>query len=74
MCFTGLSASEKIKLEEVAIGSGLHVTTSVTKNLMLLIAGENAGPAKLKKAQDQGVTIISKEDFLEFLETGEIKG
>ena len=74
VCFTGLSASEKIKLEEVAIGSGLHVTTSVTKNLMLLIAGENAGPAKLKKAQDQGVTIISKEDFLEFLETGEIKG
>jgi DNA ligase (NAD+) len=74
VCFTGLSASEKSRLEEVATGHGLHVATSVTKNLMLLVAGDNAGPAKIKKAQEQGVAVISKEDFLEFLETGEIKG
>ena len=74
ICFTGLSASEKSQLEDIAIKNGLHVATSVTKNLMLLVAGDNAGPAKLKKAQDQGVAVISKEDFLEFLETGEIKG
>ena len=48
--------------------------TSVTKNLMILVAGDNAGPAKIKKAHDQGVAVVSKEEFLDFLETGEIKG
>ena len=73
VCFTGLSASEKIALEEISKANGLHVATSVTKNLMILVAGESAGPSKLKKAVDQGVSIMSKEDFLTFLETGEIK-
>ncbi|POR10146.1 NAD-dependent DNA ligase LigA [Diaphorobacter sp. LR2014-1] len=72
ICFTGLSASERATLEETASNNGLHVASSVTKNLMLLVAGENAGPAKLKKASDQGVAVISKEEFLHFLETGEI--
>ena len=73
VCFTGLSASEKIALEEISKANGLHVATSVTKNLMILVAGESAGPSKLKKAVDQGVSVMSKEDFLTFLETGEIK-
>ena len=74
VCFTGLSASEKSVLEETAAKNGLHVVTSVTKNLMILVAGDNAGPAKIKKAHDQGVAVVSKEEFLDFLETGEIKG
>ena len=73
VCFTGLSASEKTSLEEISKANGLHVATSVTKNLMILVAGESAGPSKLKKALDQGVSVMSKEDFLTFLETGELK-
>ncbi|GAB2544827.1 MAG: NAD-dependent DNA ligase LigA [Giesbergeria sp.] len=73
VCFTGLSASEKTSLEELSKVNGLHVATSVTKNLMILVAGESAGPSKLKKALDQGVSVMSKEDFLTFLETGELK-
>jgi BRCT domain type II-containing protein len=41
--------------------------------LQYLIAGDNAGPTKLQTARDQGTKVLSKKEFLEFLETGELK-
>ena len=74
VCFTGLSASVKARLNALAEGSGLRVVTGVTKNLLLLVAGENAGPSKLEKARAQKVPVIAADDFESFLQTGEYPG
>ena len=72
VCFTGFTAAEKTELSALAQAASLEVVGSVTKNLAFLCAGENAGPAKLEKARDQGNHILSKEQFLHLLETGEV--
>ncbi len=43
---------------------------AVSGNADYLVAGENMGPAKLKKAQQLGVKIISEEEFERMLEEG----
>ncbi len=73
ICFTGVGASEKEELAKIAEDHHFKVVTSVTKDLHYLVSGDSAGPAKLKKAADQGTKVISKQEFLNFLETGEIK-
>ena len=72
ICFTGFNASEKNKLIDHAEQHGLKAVKSVTKSLRFLCAGENAGPAKLKKAQDLGSTILSFEQYHQMVETGEL--
>jgi DNA ligase (NAD+) len=73
VCFTGFGAADKEELGIAAEGAHLKVVTSVTKGLQYLIAGDNAGPAKLQTARDQGTRVLSKNEFLDFLETGELK-
>ena len=72
VCFTGFGVTERLELESLASTKGLHVVTSVTKGLMLLVAGVNAGPAKLEKARGGGIAVIDRAGFENFLETGEI--
>lgn len=72
VCFTGFSAIEKSELTELAEAANLQVVTSVTKALAFLCVGENAGPAKLQKAKEQGNHIMSREQFLHLLDTGEM--
>ncbi len=72
VCFTGFSASEKEELIELAREHKLAVATSVTKDLAFLCIGENAGPAKLAKATTQGVTLLTRVQFVHLLATGEV--
>lgn len=72
VCFTGFSATEKEQLEEQALSMYLRPVSSVTKKLFLLVAGDNAGPSKIEKARSQGVSVIDRQTFLKFVETGEI--
>ncbi|WP_439114667.1 BRCT domain-containing protein [Hydrogenophaga sp.] len=72
VCFTGFAASEKAELSALAQAASLEIVGSVTKNLAFLCVGENAGPAKLEKAREQGNHILTKEQFLHLLETGEL--
>jgi NAD-dependent DNA ligase len=73
ICFTGFSPCERAELE-MAAGNvlNLDVKSSVTKGLRYLCTGPNAGPAKITKAQEQGATILSAEQFQNFCATGEI--
>ncbi len=73
ICFTGFSASEREKLEAEAEGAGLRAVNSVTKGLIALVAGENAGPSKLEKARKQGTRVLTKLQFERFVETGELE-
>ena len=50
----------------------MKIVKSVTKKLSFLCAGENPGPSKLKKAKSQKVTVLSEEQFLNLLKTGEM--
>jgi NAD-dependent DNA ligase len=71
VCFTGFGATDKDSLGALAESSHLNVVTSVTKDLHFLVAGDNAGPAKLEKARRQGTTVMSKAEFVSMLELGE---
>ncbi|TCO09205.1 NAD-dependent DNA ligase LigA [Natronoflexus pectinivorans] len=42
-------------------------TDSVSKNTSFLLAGENAGPEKLKKAENLGVKLIDESEFLKMI-------
>ena len=72
VCFTGFSPSDKKELSQIAIDNDIHIAKSVTKGLMFLCCGGNAGPSKMKKAEKQGVRLIDKTAFFNIIETGEI--
>jgi NAD-dependent DNA ligase len=74
VCFTGFSVGEKQELESAAEAAHLRPVSSVTKSLLLLVAGENAGPSKLAKARAQGTAVVDRAGFEAFLETGELPG
>ena len=72
ICFTGFNPTDRNALEAMARESHLEVVKSVTKKLRYLCTGPNAGPAKLIKAKDQHVILMSPEQFENMLETGEL--
>jgi NAD-dependent DNA ligase len=72
VCFTGFSADERKELEATAEAMGIRPVGSVTRGLLFLVAGENAGPSKLQKAETQGTPVLTREQFVRFANTGEI--
>jgi len=68
ICFTGQTDYEKEGLFQKAINAGLKPVMSVTKRLKYLCVGENVGPTKLKKAQEQEVRVITTKEFLEIFD------
>lgn len=70
--FTGFTKDRRSQLERDAEAVGLRVVSSVTKTLMFLCCGMNAGPMKTEKARDQGVFIVDELQVLALFETGEL--
>ncbi len=60
--FTREEAKEKIEI------NGGKVSSSVSKNTSIVVAGEQAG-SKLKKAEDLGVKVIEEDEFVRMLES-----
>lgn len=58
---------EREELKKVIKNHGGKVLSSVSKKLDFLLAGDNMGPAKLKKAKEFGVNILSEKEFIEML-------
>lgn len=54
---------ERDQLKELIIRNGGRVLSGVSGKLDYLVAGENMGPAKLEKAKQLGIRIISEEEF-----------
>lgn len=76
VCFTGFRKADKERLIALAEESKLYVTSRVTLNLGILVCGYNAGPKKIEDAIKSAnkVEIMEEDEFLHFLETGEVKG
>lgn len=72
VCFTGFGTSKKKELIDLANSKNFKVVSSVTKKLDFLCGGENAGPQKIIKAEEQGVQYLVEAEFIHLLETGEI--
>ena len=54
------------EIKENLIQKGAKVSSSVSKNTSLVIAGDNAG-SKLKKANELGIKVLSEDDYIELL-------
>jgi NAD-dependent DNA ligase len=67
VCFTGFGPFDRERLAALAKRCGLTIKDSVTKKLVLLVTGPNAGPSKLEKARLQGCVITDEEGFLAYV-------
>ncbi|MBC7391478.1 MAG: hypothetical protein H7329_19930 [Opitutaceae bacterium] len=72
ICFTGFNPEDKTYLTNIAHNYGLHVTGSVTKGLTFLCCGDNPGNVKLKTAKEQSSFIITKQEFFDLIESGDL--
>lgn len=75
ICFTGFKKADKERLIALAKEKKLYVANDVTINLGILICGYNAGPKKIERAVNSAmqVEIMDEEEFLHFVDTGEIQ-
>lgn len=70
--FTGFPKARRAELEALATVAGMRVRKTVTKDLIFLCCGPNAGPIKVEGAREKGAFILFDESFLGMLETGEL--
>lgn len=61
------NAFSRNELKEVIEMNGGKNVGSISKNTDYLVAGEKMGPAKLKKATDLEITILSEDEFIALL-------
>jgi DNA ligase (NAD+) len=61
------STFSRDELKEVIEMNGGKNASSISAKTTYVVAGENMGPAKLKKATDLGVEILSEDQFIQLL-------
>ena len=63
--FTGFYPEEKVQLARIIEFLRIDQPSNVCKKLDFLICGSNAGPSKIKKAEEMGKPIIQAADFIQ---------
>ena len=63
VCFTGFNYEERENLETDAVIKGLKVRKRVTVDLGYLVIGDTPGEKKIELALEQGVEILSLEEY-----------
>ncbi|MFN5845693.1 MAG: NAD-dependent DNA ligase LigA [Flavobacteriia bacterium] len=61
------NAFSRDEIKEVIESNGGKNVSSISAKTDFVIAGENMGPAKLKKATDLGIMILSEDEFIKLL-------
>ncbi|RGE46140.1 hypothetical protein DZC30_05060 [Comamonas testosteroni] len=61
--FTGFSEAAREELEDLAEVAGWDVRSTVGSTLDYLVTGPRAGPSKVAKAEELGVTVIDEDVF-----------
>jgi DNA ligase (NAD+) len=59
---------EREELKEKIISNGGKVVSSISSKLDFLVAGDNMGPAKLEKANQLNIKILSEEEFIKLIQ------
>lgn len=72
ICLTGFSVSDRERLVRLLEAQGHKIASSVTGRTRLLCRGDNAGPAKIAKALELGVPIMTYEEIIAAIERGEM--
>ena len=62
------SAVSRDEMKQLIEANGGEVKSSLSSKTSYLLAGENAGPSKLTKAEKLGITVLSEQDFLNLIE------
>jgi NAD-dependent DNA ligase len=70
--FTGFKSADRARLEVLAIEKQMIVRKTVSGGLTFVVGGYNAGPAKMEMAKQEGATILTEEQFLVLISTGEV--
>jgi len=60
-------AFSRDEIKEVIESNGGKNVSSISSKTDFVVAGENMGPSKLKKATDLGITILTEDDFIKLL-------
>ncbi len=68
------SLHSRDELKALIESHGGRNLAAVSGNVDYLVAGDNMGPAKLKKAEKLGIRIISEEEFIRMIEAGSNAG
>lgn len=55
------------EIKEVIESNGGKNVSSISSKTDFVVAGENMGPSKLKKASDLGIRILSEDEFIQLL-------
>jgi DNA ligase (NAD+) len=55
------------EIKQVIEENGGKNVSSISSKTDYVVAGDNMGPAKLKKATDLGITILSEDEFIQLL-------
>ena len=66
---TGTFESSREELKDKILHLGGTISSSISKNVDLIISGENPGPIKIEKANELGLKIISEKDFYKMIQT-----
>lgn len=72
--FVGFPHEEQVLLEALAKPYKLKVLKTQTKSLFAIVSNEELPEKQIEKATENGTLIMNKQQFLHFLETGEING
>lgn len=68
--FTGsMQQGSRGDMEKQAKALGAKVAKSVTGNTTYLVTGEKVGETKIKAASDKGVTVLTEQEYIDFLAT-----
>ena len=51
-------------VDNIIANGGIYASGGVNKKLDILVVGKGAGPAKINKAKELGIKMISEEDYL----------
>ena len=54
-------------VDNIVANGGIYASGGVNKKLDILVVGKAAGPAKINRAKELGIKMISEEDYLEMI-------
>ncbi|MCB0308753.1 MAG: hypothetical protein KDD48_05225, partial [Bdellovibrionales bacterium] len=66
-CITGTLSKSREEIKQDILNAGGQYANTVGKNVAFLVAGDNVGEAKLKKADKYNTKIISEEELYQML-------